>query len=82
MVIFVQLIQRYLFCARESMILQFTPSFLFSYFNMYCFLDKVIEIICSLHLLYFFPKFLMMACYMTAFYVQILVIFHDRPQEC
>ena len=32
MVIFVQLIQRYLVCARESNILQFTPSFHFSFF--------------------------------------------------
>ena len=34
MVIFVQVIQRYLVCARESNILQFTPSFLFSFLNI------------------------------------------------
>ena len=34
MVIFVQLIQRYWVCARESNILQFTPSFLFSFFKI------------------------------------------------
>lgn len=49
-------------CGRESSVLHFTPSFLFCFFK-YCFLNKVIEIICSLYLLYFFPKFLMTACY-------------------
>ena len=31
MVIFVHFIQRYSVCSRESIILQFTPSFLFSF---------------------------------------------------
>ena len=34
MVIFFQFIQRYLVCARESNMLQFTPSFLFFFFNI------------------------------------------------
>ena len=34
MVIFVHFIQRYSVCSRGSIILQFTPSFLFSFFNI------------------------------------------------
>ena len=62
MVIFVQLIQRYLVCARESIILQFTPSFLFSFFNI-VFWTKVIEITVFTLFAVFLPKILMIACY-------------------
>ena len=54
MVIFVHFIQRYSVCSRESIILQITPSFFFSFFLILLF-GKGYEIMCSRHLLYFFP---------------------------
>ena len=61
MVIFVQLIQRYLVCARESNILQFTPCFLIFFFNI-AFWTRLLKLFVHSFVI-FLPKILMMACY-------------------
>ena len=81
MVIFVQLIQRYLVCARESNILQFTPSFLLSFFNIAFWtglLKLFVHFICCISSQNFNDG--MLHIVKTAFYVEIHVILHDRPQ--
>ena len=80
MVIFVQLIQRYLVCARESNILQFTPSFLFSFFNI-AFWTKLLKLfvhfICCISSQNFIINDGMLHIVKTAIYFQIHVILHD-----
>ena len=84
MIIFVQLIQRYLVCAaRESNILQFTPSFLFSFFNIAFWtrlLKLFVNFICFISSQNFTDGTLRIV--KTAIYFQIHVILHDRPQGC
>ena len=83
MVIFVQLIRRYLVCARESNILQFTPSFLFSFFNIAFWtrlLKLFVHFICCISCQNFNDNMLHLV--KTAIYFQIHVILHDAPQGC
>ena len=83
MVIFIQLIQRYLVCARESNIPQFTPSFLFSFLNIAFWtrlLKLFVHFICYISSQNFNDG--MLHIVKTAIYFQIHVILHDRHQEC
>ena len=85
MVIFVYLIQRYLVCARESNMFQFTPSFLFSFFfNNIAFWTRLLKLfvhfICCISSQNFNDG--MLHIVKTAIYFQIHVILHDRPQGC
>ena len=78
MVIFVQLIQLYLVCAWESNILQFTPSFLFSLFNIAFWkrlLKLFVHFICCISSQNFNDG--MLHIVKTAIYLQIHVILHD-----
>ena len=75
MVIFVQLIQRYLVCARESNILQFTPSFLL-FFNIAFWtrlLKLFVHFICCISSQNFNDG--MLHIVKTAIYLQIQLIF-------
>ena len=82
MVMFVQLIQRYLVCAaRESNILQFTPSFLFSFSNI-AFWTRLLKLFVHFICCISSQNFGMLHIVKTAIYFQIHVILHDRPQGC
>ena len=83
MVIFVQLIQRYWVCARESNILQFTPSFLFSFFKI-AFWTRLLKLFVHLIRCISSQNFndAMLHIAKTAIYFQRHVILHDRPQGC
>ena len=82
MVIFVQLIQRNLVCARESSILQFIPSFLFSFFLILLFWQGYWNYLSTSFIVRISSQNFndgMLQILKTVIYFQIHVILHDRP---